>query len=134
MPEFLSPEWLAALDARARSSKSLADIGDLTLQMVVRHGPGGEMTYHIAVAGDAARVHPGPAEAPDLTLVADYDVASAISRGTANVQEALAGGRFKITGKLEILRGKERTLAALDDVFAEVRAATTYPDPPTMRP
>jgi putative sterol carrier protein len=128
MPEFLSPEWIAALDASARSSDALAEAGDFAVQMVIRDTPSGEMTYHVVVADESARVGAGPTESPDLTLTADYDVACAISRGTANAQAALASGRFKITGRLELLRGRESVFATIEDLFAGVRASTTYPE------
>jgi putative sterol carrier protein len=127
MPEFLSPEWIAALDARARSSDAFADAGDFTVQMVIRDAPTGEMTYRLVVADQSARVEAGSAESPDLTLSADYDVAGAISQGTTNAQEALASGGFKITGRLELLRGRENVFAAIADLFADLRASTTYP-------
>jgi putative sterol carrier protein len=127
MPEFLSLEWLAALDARARSSDAFANAGDFTVQMVIRGAPTGEMTYHLVVTEQSARVRAGSAESPDLTLSADYDVAGAISQGTTNAQAALASGRFKITGRLELLRGRESVFAAIADLFADVRASTTYP-------
>jgi putative sterol carrier protein len=133
MPEFLSPEWLAALDESARSSKSLAAAGDFTVQMVIRHSPDGEMTYYVEVSEATARVHGGSLESPDLTLVADYDTAAAISQGTVNAQEALAAGRLKIKGSLELLRGRDEGFAALADVFADVRDTTTYSRPTMPR-
>ena len=133
MPEFLSPDWLAALDESARASKSLAGAGDFTVQMVVRSSATGEMTYYLEVSAETARVRAGTLESPDLTLIADYDTAAAISQGTLNAQEALAAGRLKIKGALEVLRGREQPFAALTDVFAEVRGATTYSRPTMPR-
>ena len=44
-------------------------------------------------------MQPGPAEAPDLRLFADYNVAARIQRGEVNAQEALAAGRLKVQGR-----------------------------------
>jgi putative sterol carrier protein len=136
MPEFLSSEWIEALDAAARASNSMpmrtVDV-TITVQQVVQHAPQGEVHYYVTIDRDGVRVRPGSVDSPDLTLFADYDVARAINAGTANAQDALAVGRLKITGRFDLLLGHEGTFAALDDVFASVRSATTYEDGPTMR-
>jgi putative sterol carrier protein len=135
MPEFLSPEWLEALDAAARASDSLVARTQhltLTVQQVVQHAPGGEARYYLIIDRTGVRVRPGSADSPDLTLFADYDVARAINTGTMNAQHALATGRLKIKGRLAPLLGNEEMFATLDDVFGPVRGATTYKDGPTM--
>jgi putative sterol carrier protein len=137
MTEFLSPEWIEALDAAARASTALApQSGDptLTVQQVVQHAPAGEVRYYVTVARHGVRVRPGTAESPDLTLIADYDAARAINGGTITAQEALAAGRLRIKGRLQLLLGHQDVLVALDDVFASVRNATTYEDGHTMPP
>ncbi|HUF83466.1 MAG TPA: SCP2 sterol-binding domain-containing protein [Acidimicrobiia bacterium] len=135
MPEFLSTEWLEALDAAARGSGSLAartqDV-TLTIQQVVHHAPRGETRYYMTIDRTGVRVRPGSTDSPDLTLIADYDVARAINAGTSNAQQALATGRLRIKGRLALLLGAEDVFATLDDVFAPVRGATTYEDGPTM--
>ena len=104
----------------------------LTVQQVVQGAPPGEVRYYVTIGRDGVRVRPGSADAPDLTLFAEYDVARAINAGTANAQEALAVGRLKIKGRLEALVGHESAFAALDDIFTSVRGGTTYEDGPTM--
>lgn len=135
MAEFLSPEWVDELDAAARASESLAartrDL-TLTVQQVVRHASGGETRYYVNIDREGVRVRPGSTDSPDLTLFVDYDVARAINAGTANAQEALATGRLRLTGRLELLVGNDEVFAAFDDVFASVRGTTTYGDGPTM--
>jgi putative sterol carrier protein len=137
MAEFLSPEWVDELDAAARASDSLAartrDLA-FTVQQVVRNTPRGDVHYHVTADDNSVRVRSGAVESPDLTLVADYEVARAISAGTGNAQDALAAGRLKIEGGLALLLGNEGVFAALEDVFASVRARTTYEDGPTMPP
>lgn len=135
MAEFLSPEWVDELDAAARASDSLAArTRDLTftVQQIVQHTPRGDVHYYVTADDDSVRVRSGSAASPDLTLIADYEVARAISAGTGNAQEALAAGRLKIKGGLGLLLGNEDVFAALEDVFASVRSQTTYRDGPTM--
>jgi hypothetical protein len=132
--EFLSREWLADLDAVARGSPALrtatAEIA-ATLEQVVPDAPGGAVRYHVRIDHGDVRVHPGPAVAADVTFLADYEVARAINDGSATAQQALAAGRLKIKGGLARLAGKEMALVAVGDVFAMVRASTTYGDQPT---
>jgi len=105
----------------------------LTVEQVVRDSPDGETRYHLRIEDGGARVQPGPAEAPDLRLFADYDVAALIQRGEVNAQEALAVGRLKVQGRFAHLLRVDDALRALEDVFAPVRAATTYREPGASR-
>ena len=135
MADFLSAEWIDALDDAARAAtlpETVAPVS-LTVEQVVRDSPGGERRYHLRIEGGAARVYPGPAEAPDLRLFADYDVAARIQRGEVNAQEALAAGRLKVQGRFAHLLRVDDALRALEDVFAPVRAATTYRAPGASR-
>jgi putative sterol carrier protein len=130
VPEFLSAEWIDALDAAARAAVLLDDAAaSITVEQVVRDAPGGETRYHLRIRDGRARVHGGPADAPDLRLFADYDLAVRLQRGELNAQEALAIGRLKIQGRFERLVRVDDALRALEDVFAPVRAATTYRGP-----
>ncbi|MBA2326488.1 MAG: SCP2 sterol-binding domain-containing protein [Actinobacteria bacterium] len=135
MAVFLSPEWVAELDAAARATDAATTRADdltLTVQQVVQGAPNGEVRYYVTIDRDGVRVRPGSADAPDLTLFAKYDVARAINAGTADAQDALAVGRLKIKGRLEQLLEHQDAFAALDDLFASVRNGTTYEDGPTM--
>ena len=131
MADFLSAEWIDALDAAARAAtlpETVAAVS-LTVEQVVRDSPDGETRYHLRIVDGGARVQSGPAEAPDLRLFADYDVAARIQRGEVNAQEALAAGRLKVQGRFAHLLRVDDALRALEDVFAPVRAATTYREP-----
>ena len=131
MTDFLSAEWIEALDAAARAARlpESASAVSITIEQVVRDAPGGESRYHLRIEDGHARVQLGPAVAPDLRLFADYDVAARIQRGEVNAQEALAAGRLKVQGRFAHLLRVDDALRALEDVFAPVRAETTYREP-----
>ena len=135
MTDFLSAEWIEALDAAARAATlpETASAVSITIEQVVRDAPGGESRYHLRIEDGRARVHSGPAAAPDLRLFADYDVAARIQRGEVNAQEALAAGRLKVQGRFAHLLRVDDALRALEDVFAPVRAETTYGEPGPSR-
>lgn len=128
MPDFLSAEWVTALDDAARdvALPDAAATVSITVEQVVRDAPGGEVRYHLRIEDGRARVHPGPASAPDLRLFADYETAARLQRGEVNAQHALATGSLKVQGRFAQLLRVDDALRALEDVFAPVRAATTY--------
>jgi putative sterol carrier protein len=133
--DFLSAEWIDALDDAARAAtlpETVAAVS-LTVEQVVRDSPDGETRYHLRIVDGGARVQSGPAQAPDLRLFADYDVAARIQRGEINAQEALAAGRLKVQGRFAHLLRVDDALRALEDVFEPVRATTTYREPGASR-
>src|SRR6266550_1919487 len=121
MVPFLTPEWIAALDAAAREAAVPAGVR-LTIQQIV----GDDVLYHLVLDGGRLRVHPGEAAAADVTLVQTREVAAAFSRGELNAQQALEAGRLKLRGDIGHLAREGRALTAVEDVFAAVRAATSY--------
>ena len=125
MVRFLSEEWVAALDAAARDAAVPADVR-LTVQQIVRDDSG-DVRYHLVVDDGRLRVHPGEAPGADVTLVQTPDVAAALSRGELNAQQALEAGLLKLRGDIGHLARHGKTLTAIEDVFAAVRADTTYP-------
>jgi hypothetical protein len=131
MAQFLTSEWIAALDAAAQGSNALAQALDhdgIVVQQVVRSHSGDEIIYHLALEAGRPRVHEGAAPAPDLTLVTDYDAARSLHRGERNAQAVLEAGQLKLRGTPEALVGRSALFAALGDVFAVVRASTTFPE------
>jgi|SRR5437588_8711718 len=125
MPRFLTPEWIAALDAAARGAAVPAGVR-LTIQQIVTDDAGGDVRYHVVLDGGRLRVHSGEAPAADVTLVQTREVAAALSRGELNAQQALEAGRLKLRGDIGHLAREGRALTAVEDVFAAVRAATSY--------
>ena len=124
MVQFLSGEWIAALDEAAQQATVPGGVR-LTIQQVVT-GDGQEVSYHLVLEEGRLRVHPGDAERADVTLVQSRDVAAALSRGELNAQQALEGGRLKLRGDIGHLARQGKALTAMDDAFAAVRADTTY--------
>jgi putative sterol carrier protein len=124
MVRFLSPEWIAALDGAARKATVPAGVR-LTVQQVVTGG-GEEVTYHLVFDEGRLRVLPGEIEAPDVTLVQTREVAAALSRGELNAQQALEAGRLKLRGDIGDLAREGKALRYMEDVFAAVRADTSY--------
>jgi len=133
--DFLSAEWIEALDSAARAATlpEAASAVSITIELVVRDGPGGEARYHLRIADGRVRVSPGPAAAADLRLFTAYDVAARIQRGEVNAQEALGAGTLKVQGRFAHLLRVDDALRALEDVFAPVRAETTYRKPGASR-
>ena len=127
MPRFLSPDWIEALDAAARVA-AVPEGVRLTIQQVVTDdgGDGGEVRYHLVLDGGGLRVRPGEAAGADVTLVQTRTVAAALCRGELNAQQALEAGRLKLRGDIGRLAREGRALTAVEDVFAAVRAETTY--------
>jgi hypothetical protein len=135
VPEFLSAAWIDALDAAAREvtlPDESADVS-ITVEQVVRDAPDGEVRYHLRLEGGRARVHHGAAEAPELRLYSDYDIAVRIQRGEINAQDALTAGRLKVQGRLETLLHASDAIRALQDLFTPLRAVTTFTEPRSSR-
>jgi hypothetical protein len=128
---FLSPEWLRALDDAARSAGIAPAEGEpLVVEQRVRDVPGrGRVTYHLVVDATGARVADGPAPDPTVVVETDHATAAALARGTLNAQGALAAGRWRLRGTTGRLAARAALLQAIGDVFAAVRADTTFPDP-----
>lgn len=130
MAEFLSAEWIAALDAAARASTALTDSAGtetFVLEQRVVLPAGAESVHHLLFAPDGVRVLPGAASHPDVVLVTDLPTAVALARGEVNAQRALASGRLRVRGDLDALTSRSDALREVDDVFASVRTETTFP-------
>ena len=135
MLAFLSPAWIEALDAAASADASLAAATG-TLALVVEQevlgGPDGDVTFHVAFDHGSVRVGLGPAarstggddHPPMVRFSQGYETARAIARGTESAQRAFMTGSLQVGGDLRVLLDHQATLAALDDVFAGVRART----------
>jgi hypothetical protein len=129
VPEFLSEGWLSALDDAVRASPGVSVLAPMVIEQVVGAVPGrGEVRYRFRIDAGGARVTAGAADdAPDVRLSTDYATAVAIARGKENAQVALAHGRLRLGGDIDVLVRRADALTALDDATADLRASTTYP-------
>jgi len=126
MAEFLSPAWIAELDAAARAADDLSVDGSLVIGQVVRGEPGGDVAYQVRFASTGATVVIAAPEPADVTLITDRATARALHEGSQRAQDALAAGSLKVQGRPELLAARAELLTALDRAFASVRAQTTY--------
>jgi hypothetical protein len=129
VPEFLSAEWIAALDDAARDARGLAvSDGDppFVVEHRVRDAGGDRATHHIVFTGGGARVAPGAGTEPDVVMTIDLATARSLALGTTNAQRALAVGHLRVDGDMDALAAHADLLLAVDDVFAAVRSATTF--------
>jgi hypothetical protein len=119
--DFLTDAWLDELDAAAEGA-DLPTMPRLALQQVVPDGPAGEVAYALVVDDGRVRVHRGRIDGPDLVFTQDRATAEAIHRGELSAQTAFMQGRLRLGGDLRSVIDRASDLAALDDVFARVRA------------
>lgn len=118
---FLSPEWLESMRTATAPATPATDV---RIRQRVTGGPGGDVTYVMALAG--GRVHledDGPA---DVELSTDYDTAAAISQGVLTPAAAFAGGRLRVGGAVSSLVAHREAFAGVGRLLAGVAEATTY--------
>ncbi len=119
MAEFLSDEWIDALDRAVADDAALREATaevTLTIQQV-----SGAVAYVVRIDRGATTVRSGRAEAPDVTFTTDRDTALALHLGRLSAQAAFMDGRLQVTGDLDALVRHGPALAAVGDPFATVR-------------
>jgi putative sterol carrier protein len=131
VPRFLSAEWIDRLDEAARSEPvggSAAVEAELVIEQVVTDVPGvDEVRYRLRIAGTTVRVVSQPCGGePTVTITVPYDTAVAINAGDQSAQGAFMSGRLRMAGDVGALLRQRDRLVSLDDLFAGVRADTTY--------
>jgi hypothetical protein len=127
--EFLSDEWIAALDAAVHNAPDdVSHGGSLAFEPVVHGVPGrGDVRYRVTCDTVIRAVTRSPVDEPaDVCIDTDYATAVALARGELNAQAALADGLLRVSGDLARLSAHASALARLGDVFASVRATTTF--------
>ena len=129
MPRYLTREWLDAAQRAVEDDTTLADATKdvrLTVQQMVTGGPDGDVAYHVVVDNGAVRVLGGEASDATVTFIQAWDTATAIGRGDLSAQGAFMTGRIRVRGDLPKLVEHDNVFGNVDDVFAELRAQTTY--------
>lgn len=128
--QYLSDEWIDALDAAARTDASLQKLAaqdDLVLEHTIRRPDGTDTVFHLDMRGDTPRIHRGSAASASVRLTTDLDTATAIARGELSARLAFLRGNLRIGGDVRALMTHRDVLTRLGDVFASVRARTTWP-------
>lgn len=132
MTRFLSPEWLAELDAAIGSHPKLAELTEdvriVVEQRVTGTGtdPSDDVVYHVILDHGVASVGAGSAPDPTVTITQDIGLATAIANGTESAQRAFMSGELRVGGNLLELTAHQSVLVELGDVFAAVRATTDF--------
>jgi putative sterol carrier protein len=127
MAEFLSDAWLRELDDAASDAAGVPTDVRLVVQQVVVDETGRELAaYAVRMADGRASVTSGHATDADVTFRQDRATAAAISRGELSAQSAFLAGRLRVGGDLRTALDQASAVAAVEDVFREVRAATTW--------
>ncbi len=135
--QFLSEEWLDALDDVAR--RRVPDDGDplndvsMTVEQVVTDGPswrfvidrGSLSVEQVDPVGPSSG---GSAETEDgvVRLISDRATAADIASGRRAALDAFIRGDLVIGGDVRPIIDHGAALAALGDLFAEVRRTTTF--------
>lgn len=124
MAEHLSDAWFDEL-AAAAAEASVDPTLSLVVQQVVVDGDR-EVAWTVRVQDGRIEVARGRVPDADLSLTQDRATAAAIARGELSAQAAFLAGRLRIGGAVHQLTGQAAALAALEDVFADVRARTAW--------
>ena len=128
MPRFLSPEWMRRADALLADASGLAVAGEpLTIEQTVTTGDG-SVRYHLRFDEHGARLHPGPADDPTVTLAVDRSVAAAVARGEVSAQAAFQSGDIRVGGDMQRLIAHRAQITSSDDVLGPLRADTEWDD------
>jgi hypothetical protein len=132
---YLSDEWFVAADKALADAETLrAALVDirLTIEQTVTDAPpdleraDDTIRWSLVVDSSTARLVVGPADDADVRFRTSYRVASAIARGQLAAPAAFLRGDLSVGGDLNLLTSHQRALAAVDDVLADVRHATTF--------
>lgn len=151
MARFLSPEWVAALNAALEGvvvdgpgeEAGLAAVGGrFTVAQEVRDTPGGDVRFGLRVEDGSLRfalsglgpdvpegadpAEETPDRPADVTVALSYEDAAAMSKGELTPAEALNAGRIRVRGDLSVLVASQSMLESARSFTASVVASTTY--------
>lgn len=124
--EFLSDDWLNALDAAARArprpeDDPLASVR-LTIDQVVLGGP----TWRLSIDHGSLSVQVDPDGEPDVRLTSDRETAKAIASGERPALDAFISGDLRLGGDVRALLDNRGALESVGDLFAGVRNQTEF--------
>ncbi len=138
--EFLSSEWIDALNAAASGRAFPADVGPFTFVREVTglvRDTDGELcrveeaasSVRVAFAFTDGRLSVSAVDdghGDFATLVSDYLTAVCLAQGDCGVQESFEAGRLRLRGPVRQIVENKTLIRALDDVFADVRQVTRF--------
>ena len=126
MLRFLSDPWIDAMARAAEQADAPLVEPPLVMQQVVTGGPDGEAAWTISLGAGSIEVVRGRAANPTVTFTQDVETAAAVNRGELSAQAAFMTGRLRVGGDVQLLLDAQQALAEVEDIFALVRADTTY--------
>jgi len=144
VPQFLSPEWVAAFNAaldgvalgpEGTEGSLVATGGRFCVRQVVSEVPPDArtvVTTLVIADGVAALSLEGPDDidegdtAPNVVIAVPYRVAVAVSKGEVHPTQALGTGRIRVRGDLAVLVASQAVLAQAAVHLSDLQAATTY--------
>jgi hypothetical protein len=124
--QFLSDEWLAAMDEAARA-RPVADDDPLrgvhlVVEQVVRDGP----RWRLVVDDGRCTVTAGGDGEPDVRFTSDRVTAQAVASGERAALDAFIAGDLVLGGDARRLLEHTAALEVLGDLFASVKARTSF--------
>ena len=128
--EYLSPEWLAALDEALRADDGLraATAGHrLVVEQVVEVADGPAVAWQVRLIDGEVGLVAGTPDEPTVRFTTDRSTAEAITRGWEPAQAAFLRGDLRIGGDTAALSAQRDLLAGIEDAAAPVRDRTRYP-------
>lgn len=127
--QFLSDDWLRALDRAARARVAPEDDPLAAIELVIEQEVTDGPTWRLVIDHGSLHVHPGGDDTrpADVRLVSDRETAAAIASGRRAALEAFIGGDLVLGGNVQTLLEHRVALTAVGDLFAEVSAGTEFP-------
>ncbi len=127
MAQYLSDEWFEEMqDAAAAYVPSEATESRVSMRETVTGTPVGDVSYVMTIHHGKVSIDRDGASNADVTFTQDYTTAAALHRGETTTQEAFFAGKVKVAGHLNTLLDNSEALLGISEVFADVRADTTY--------
>ncbi len=111
--KFLTEEWATAVTDALNTHpgfKSAMGSAELAIQFRTTDAPEGDIDYYMTTSQGTAHLSMGTLEDPDVTIVQNYETATAISQGELNTQTAFMTGKIKVSGNLAKLMMHQRAI------------------------
>jgi putative sterol carrier protein len=123
--QFLTDEWISALDHAASAQRSpLSET--FVVEYRVQLENDGLFVYQVRFDDDAIAVTTGADSTPTIVLSTDRATALGVATNTVSAQAAFMAGQLRLDGDTMALVRNHEALANLEAIFAGVRSATEY--------